>query len=118
MIKIDEHPGRSGQPMPDKASLTHTCATYPSPPNKHTSLPLPPGRVRTGIFGRAVQIGFQSVEKALRHVAQTLLLAGYDDPRRTYGAKESDLPFRHLLKSYRDQDPAPQPQLALPLAPD
>jgi hypothetical protein len=44
-------------------------------------------RVRTGLYGRAVQVGSQSVEKALRHVAQTLLLAGYDDPRRTYGAK-------------------------------
>jgi hypothetical protein len=73
-------------------------------------------RFRTGIFGRAVPVGFQSVEKALRHVAQTLLLAGYDDPRRTYGAKELDLPFRHLLKSYKDQDPAPKPQLALPVA--
>jgi hypothetical protein len=56
------------------------------------------------------------VEKALRHVAQTLLLAGYDDPRRTYGAKELDLPFQHLLKSYKGQDPAPQPQLAIPVA--
>jgi hypothetical protein len=73
-------------------------------------------RVRTGIYGRAVQVGFQSVEKALRHVAQTLLLAGYDDPRRTYGAKELDLPFRHLLKGYKEQDPAPKPQLALPVA--
>jgi hypothetical protein len=72
-------------------------------------------RVRTGIFGHAVQVGFQSVEKALRHVAQTLLLVGFDDPQRTYGAKELDLPFRHLLKSYRHQDPAPQPQLALPV---
>jgi hypothetical protein len=72
-------------------------------------------RVRTGIFGHAVQVGFQSVEKALRHVAQTLILAGFDDPRRTYGSKELDLPFRHLLKNYRDQDPAPRPQLALPV---
>jgi hypothetical protein len=56
------------------------------------------------------------VEKALRHVAQTLVLAGFDDPRRTYGSKELDLPFRHLLKSYKDQDPAPKPQLALPVA--
>jgi hypothetical protein len=73
-------------------------------------------RVRTGIFGKALQVGHQSVEKALRHVAQTLLLAGYDDPRRTYGSKELDLPFRHLLKSYKNQDPAPQPQLAIPVA--
>jgi hypothetical protein len=56
------------------------------------------------------------VEKALRHVAQTLLLAGYDDPRRTYGSKELDLPFRHLLKAYKTKDPAPQPQLAIPVA--
>jgi hypothetical protein len=72
-------------------------------------------RVRSGIFGHGIQVGAQSVEKALRHVAQTLLLVGYDDPRRTYGAKELDLPFRHLLKSYRDVDPPPQPQLALPV---
>jgi hypothetical protein len=56
------------------------------------------------------------VEKAMRHVAQTLVLAGFDDPRRTYGSKELDLPFRHLLKSYKDKDPAPKPQLALPVA--
>jgi hypothetical protein len=73
-------------------------------------------RVCTGVFGRAVPVGFQSVEKALRHVSQTLLLAGFDDPRRTYGAKELNLPFRHLLKGYKEQDPAPKPQLALPVA--
>jgi hypothetical protein len=72
-------------------------------------------RVRTGVFGRAIQVVSQSVEKALRHVAQTLLLAGYDDPRCTYGAKELDLPFRHLLKGYKEQDPAPKPQLAFPV---
>jgi hypothetical protein len=72
-------------------------------------------RVRTGLFGKGQQVGHQSVEKALRHVAQTLQLAGYDDPRKTYGSKELDLPFRHLLKSYKDDDPAPKPQLALPI---
>jgi hypothetical protein len=29
-------------------------------------------RVRSGIFGNAIQVGHQSVEKAIRHVAQTL----------------------------------------------
>jgi hypothetical protein len=72
-------------------------------------------RVRTGLYGKGRQVGHQSVEKALRHVAQTLQLAGYDDPRKTYGSKELDLPFRHLLKSYKDVDPAPKPQLALPV---
>jgi hypothetical protein len=55
------------------------------------------------------------VEKALRHLAQTLQLAGYDNPRKTYGSKELDLPFRHLLKSHKDDSPAPKPQLALPV---
>jgi hypothetical protein len=72
-------------------------------------------RVRTGVFGKGQQVGHQSVEKALRHMAQTLQLAGYDDPRKTYGSKELDLPFRHLLKAYKDDDPAPTPQLALPI---
>jgi hypothetical protein len=85
-------------------------------PLKQTYLLAFAARVRTGIFGLALQVGAQSVEKALRHVAQTLVLAGFDDPRRTYGSKELDLPFRHLLKSYKDQDPAPKPQLALPVA--
>jgi hypothetical protein len=75
-------------------------------------------RARTGIFGKGKQVGFQSVEKALRHVAQTFVLAGYDDPRRDLGAKDLNLPFRHLLKSYRTNDPAPQPQLALPVPSD
>lgn len=43
------------------------------------------------------------------------MLAGYPDPRRSYGAKELDLPFQRLLKFYRDRDPAPKPKLALPV---
>jgi hypothetical protein len=72
-------------------------------------------RVRTGIFGNGKQVGFQSVEKVLRHMAQTLVLTGYDDPGRDLGAKDLNLPFRHLLKSYRTSDPAPRLQLALPV---
>jgi hypothetical protein len=41
-------------------------------------------------------------------MAQTLQLAGYDDPCKTY--------FHHLLKSYKkDDNPAPKPKLALPI---
>jgi hypothetical protein len=72
-------------------------------------------RVRTGIFGRAIQVGHQSVEKALRYVAQTLVMAGFEDPRKTPGSEDLDLPFRHLLLGYRNADPAPQPQLAIPV---
>ena len=73
-------------------------------------------RVRTGIFGRAVQLGHQSVEKALRHVALTLVLAGFNNARRSHGASELDLPFRQLLASYKTEDPAPRPQVALPVS--
>eukprot|EP00978_Attheya_sp_CCMP212_P049575 scaffold684901_cov94-Attheya_sp.AAC.1 len=72
-------------------------------------------RVRTGSYGNGRQVGFQSVEKAIRHVAQTQVLAGFPDPRRRYGTKELDLPFQHLLKSFKDDDPAPKPQVALPV---
>jgi integrase len=89
---------------------------YHSKSSKQTYFLAFAARVRSGIFGNAVQVGHQTVEKAIRHVAQTLMLAGYDDPRRTYGAKELDLPFRHLLRSYKTQDPAPKPQLAIPVA--
>jgi hypothetical protein len=60
-------------------------------------------------------MGSQSVEKALRCVAQTLVLAGYPDPRRSSGMSNLDLPFTRLLAGYWNQDPAPQPQLALPV---
>ena len=43
------------------------------------------------------------------------MLAGYPDPRRSHGAHELDLPFSKLLRSYKLQDPAPKPQLALPV---
>jgi hypothetical protein len=70
----------------------------------------------SGIFGKAVQVGFQSVELALHHACQTLILARYDEPRQTYRSKELNLPFQHLLKSYKDQDQAPKFQLAIPVA--
>ena len=84
--------------------------------SKQTHLLAFAARVRTGIFGRSIQVGHQSVEKVLRYVAQTLVLAGYPDPRRTSGGSDLDLPFSRLLKSYKTDDPPPKPQLALPVA--
>jgi hypothetical protein len=43
------------------------------------------------------------------------VLDGYPDPRRSYGSKDLDLPFSRLLKCYKSDDPAPKPQLALPV---
>jgi hypothetical protein len=63
-------------------------------------------RVHSGILEKAIQVGHQSVERALHHVAQTLLLAGYNDPRRSYGSKELDFSFRNLLeRDSRDEPP-------------
>jgi integrase len=73
-------------------------------------------RVRRGYYGRGARVQAQTPETALRHVAQTLVLAGYPDPRRSYGAKELDLPFSRLLHSYKTDDPPPHPQLALPVS--
>jgi hypothetical protein len=72
-------------------------------------------RVRRGYYGRGRQVNAQTPETALRHVSQTLVLAGYPDPRRTSGAKDLNLPFTRLLKTYKNADPAPKPQLALPV---
>jgi hypothetical protein len=73
-------------------------------------------RIREGYFGKGSQVGTKTVETGLRHVAQQGILAGYPDPRRSYGSKELDLPFQRLLRTFRTEDPAPQPRLALPVA--
>jgi hypothetical protein len=72
-------------------------------------------RVRRGYFGRGTQVQSQTPENALPHVAQALALAGYPDPRRSYGSKDLDLPFSNLLQTYKNDDPAPKPQLGLPV---
>ena len=74
-------------------------------------------RTRTGYFGKGWQVGAQTVEKALRHVAQAFVLEGYPDPRRSAGSNGADLalPFTHLLKSFKACDPVPKPKVALPV---
>ncbi len=46
-----------------------------------------------GYYGRGAQVQAQTPETALRHVAQTLVLDGYPDPRRSYGSKDFNLSF-------------------------
>jgi hypothetical protein len=73
-------------------------------------------RVRSVAFGNGKQVGCQSVATALRHVSQTLVLASYGDPRREIYCPELSLAFTRLDNSYRTEDPAPKPQLALPIS--
>jgi hypothetical protein len=73
--------------------------------------------VREGKYGRGTQVKVQSVEKALRHVAQKLVLDGHPDPRKASPAQQSlDLPISRLLKSFGDRDPPAEPKLAIPIS--
>ena len=73
--------------------------------------------VREGKYGLGSPVKVQSVERALRHVAQKFVLDGHPDPRKSSAAQQSlDLPLARLIKSYRDNDPPPEPKLALPIS--
>jgi hypothetical protein len=62
--------------------------------------------VREGKYGLRSQVKVQSVEQALRQVAQGLVLDGYPDPRGASAAQQSlDLPISQLLKKFQDDDP-------------
>jgi hypothetical protein len=87
----------------------------PPPQQTHILLAFA-ARVRAGAFGHGRQVGSQSVKTALRHVAQTFVLPSYADPRGGLAGPELRLAFSRLCHSYRNEDPAPRPQLALPVS--
>ncbi len=73
--------------------------------------------VREGQYGLGDQVKVQSVERALRHVAQRLVLDGHPDPRRAAPGQHSlDLPIAWLIKKFRDEDPPAQPKPAIPIS--
>jgi hypothetical protein len=73
--------------------------------------------VREGQYGNRAPVTVQLVKRALRHVAQRLVLDGHPNPRKASPAQHSlDLPISRLLKSYRDSNPPPEPKLALPIS--
>ncbi len=73
--------------------------------------------MREGQYGLGDQVKVQSVERALRHVAQKLVLDGHPDPRRASPGQHSlDLPIAWLIKKFRDEDPPAQPKLAIPIS--
>jgi hypothetical protein len=94
-------------------SLSDTRTTTPNTGKLLTSAVT----VREGKYGRGTQVKVQSVEKALRHVAQKLVLDGHPDPRKASPAQQSlDLPISRLLKSFGDRDPPAEPKLAIPIS--
>ncbi|EJK60343.1 hypothetical protein THAOC_19318, partial [Thalassiosira oceanica] len=88
------------------------ASSAPSTISAATSTVCPKGHI-----GKGRKVGVQSVEKALRHVAQKFVLDRRFDPRRTViGQRDLDLPFQRLLKKYDEEDPAPKPKLAIPVS--
>ncbi len=70
--------------------------------------------VREGQYGLGATVQIQSVKRVLRYIAQRIILDGHPYPRKASPAQQHlDLPISRLLKSYRDEDPPPQPMLAL-----
>ena len=73
-------------------------------------------RNRQDYYVRVRQVVAQIPETALHHVAQTIVMSGYSGPRWSYGYTDLDLPFYQLLKSYKNDDPAQNPQLTIPIS--
>jgi hypothetical protein len=73
--------------------------------------------VREGQYGFGRQIQVQSVAVALRAVAQKYVLDGHADHRRASPAQHSlNLLIARLIKKFGDDDPPPQPKLAVPVS--
>jgi hypothetical protein len=73
--------------------------------------------VREGKYGLGRQVKVQSVAVALRSVAQKYVLDGHPDPRRASPAQHAlNLPIARILKRFDDDDPPPEPKLAIPVS--
>jgi hypothetical protein len=73
--------------------------------------------VREGKYGLGRQVKVQSVAVALRSVAQKYVLDGHPDPRRASPAQHAlNLPIARILKKFDDEDPPPEPKLAIPVS--
>jgi hypothetical protein len=70
--------------------------------------------VREGQYGNGHQVQVQMVARALRFVSQKLILDGHFNLRCALPAQHAlDLPIARLLKKYSDEDPPPEPKLAI-----
>jgi len=73
--------------------------------------------MREGKYGLRSRIQVQSVLVALQAVAQKYVLDGHCDPLCASPAQHSlNLPIARLLKKFKDEDPTPQPKLAIPVS--
>jgi hypothetical protein len=73
--------------------------------------------VQEGQYGNGHQVQVQSVARDLRFVSQKLVLDGHPNPQCTLPTQHAlDLPISRLLKKYSDEDPPPEPKLAIPIS--
>lgn len=71
--------------------------------------------LRKGRYHNGKQIAGTQIENTLRTCATILIDKGYKDPRRSaVNQKGYDKPLTDLLNQYKEEDPPPRPQLALP----
>jgi hypothetical protein len=98
------------------------CPLFPQTGNKSASVGMDQlltfaVAMQEGQYGLRAQVKVQSVERALRHVAQRLVLDGHPDPRCASSAQQSlDLPIARLIKKYCNEDPPAEPKLAIPIS--
>jgi hypothetical protein len=73
--------------------------------------------VRESQYGIGCQIKVQSVTTALRAVAPRYILDGHSNPCHASPAQHTlILPTARLIKKFKDNDPPPQPKLAIPVS--
>jgi hypothetical protein len=73
--------------------------------------------VQDGQFGLRRQIKVQSAEAALRAVSQKYVLDRHINPRCASPAQHAlNLPIAHLITTFGNKDPPPQPKLAIPVS--
>jgi hypothetical protein len=97
------------------AASTKSAPKAPPPADAQAMLITFAVAVREGQYGKGRQVKVQSVEEALRAVAQKYVLDGYADIRKSSPAQHNlDLPISRLLKKFGDADPPKEPKLAVP----
>jgi hypothetical protein len=70
--------------------------------------------MQEGKYGLRATVKVQSVKRALRHVAQKLVLDRHPNPRKALPTQQQlDLPISWLIKRFQDSDPMAEPKLAL-----
>jgi hypothetical protein len=99
-----------------ETSSHRTCTTCPTSTIENSSWPSAPGFALDSSGKSGKLEPNLSRKPCVTWHSQTLVLAGFPDPRRTSGAQELDLPFSRMIKTMQDSDPAPRPQLALPVS--